>query len=93
MSNNISATENGPLAASPRASAVGQAAAVFVVSLHVLLDELKSEGAAVRALGLDESDARVLALSRDFAFTEEVIDTTSKAVAKSWTRLHSRSAA
>lgn len=80
--------DGNPLALSNRALNVGVAAAELVARLTGLLDELSAEQLVLRSLDLSESDPRVVALAQDYAYTQVVIETTSKSLTETWTRLH-----
>ncbi|MGP8438007.1 hypothetical protein ACT2FY_08435 [Paraburkholderia fungorum] len=80
--------DDDPLAVSNRALNFGVAAADLVARLTGLLDELSAERLVLRSLGLSESDSRIVALARDYAYTQVVIETTSKSLTEAWTRLH-----
>ena len=84
------ASEHNPVDASQRALDVGVLAADFVAAANTLVCTLKAEASALRSAGALASDPEVVALARDFAYLDALIQATTKATTATWAQIHSR---
>lgn len=81
---------HNPVEASERALAVGVLAADFVAAANALASALLAEAEALRTSGAQASDPQVVAISRDFAYIDALIQATTKATTSTWVNIHSR---
>jgi hypothetical protein len=86
--NKLLAAAHNPVDASQRALDIGTLAADFVVSANALVNVMKSEASALRSSGACSSDPKVVALARDYAYIEALIQATTKATTATWAQLH-----
>jgi hypothetical protein len=86
----VLAAAHNPVDASQRALDVGVLAADFVAAANELVSVLQSEANAMRSAGALSSDPKVVALARDFAYIDALIQATTKATTATWTQIHSR---
>ncbi|MDQ1817777.1 hypothetical protein RBA41_31200 [Massilia sp. CCM 9210] len=88
--NQLLAAAHNPVDASARALDVGALAADFVASANALVKVLQSEASVLRSAGTLSSDPKAVALARDFAYIDALIQATTKATTATWARLHDR---
>lgn len=84
------AAAHNPVEASEWALDVGVMAADFVAAANTLVTALQVEAVALRAAGAHASDPKVIAVARDFAYIDALIQATTKATTSTWARIHSR---